>query len=344
MQWLSFLKSGAGLLAVATVALSAGAAVAAPPENTGNLDVPPVPALKPLLDIPLRDTSVCLAPDGTYYLTGTTGAPTWWTTNEGIRVWKSKDLKTWEPLGFVWTFDKDATWQKRFDGGNRRALWAPEIIYLKGTFWIAYSMNYDTGGTGLLKSTTGKVEGPYEDVKKDGPMTSGIDASLFQDDDGTVYFVWQDGRIQKMNEDMTALVGPAYILPPSNFIHVGFEGAFVFKARGRYYLSCAEANGAPPTNRYDCMVASSDKLLGPYGPRYIASTTGGHNTFFKDKQGQWWCTYFGTDTGGPFRERAALLRVRFDANGKISVASPDAGPSPASAEPATRPAAGAATP
>ena len=67
---------------------------------------------EPLFDFPVRDTCVCLGPDGTYYLTGTTGHPTWWKTNEGIRVWKSKDLKTWEPLGLVWSFVKDATWQK----------------------------------------------------------------------------------------------------------------------------------------------------------------------------------------------------------------------------------------
>ena len=335
------MKSLKPLLALAaTLALAAPTFAEEPtvPTDTGNVEVPAIPAVKPLLDLPMRDTSVTLAPDGYYYLTGTTGAPTWWTTNEGIRLWRSRDLKAWEPLGFVWTFDRDGTWQKRFDSAGRRALWAPEIFHTHGTFWIAYSLNYDTAGTGLLKSTTGKPEGPYEDVKKDGPMTSGIDASLFEDDDGTVYFVWQDGRIAPMKPDMSGLAGPEYILAPSNFVHVGFEAAQVFKAHGRYYVSCAEFNPARPENRYDCMVASSDHLLGPYGPRYIASTTGGHNTFFKDKDGQWWSTYFGNDAAAPFRERAGLLRVHFDPDGKISVVSRDAGPQPMPTPgPATRP-------
>ena len=322
------------LMLTAAVAL-AGTAFAGVPTDTGNTQVPPIPTIKPLLDIPLRDTSVTLAPDGFYYLTGTTGAPTWWTANTGIQMWKSKDLKTWEPLGFVWTFDKDATWQRRFDAAGRRAVWAPEVFCAKGTFWLAYSMNYDTAGTGLLKSTTGKPEGPYEDVHPKGPITSGIDASLFQDDDGSVWFVWQDGRIAKLNDEMTDIEGPTYFLSPSNFLHVGFEAAQVFKAHGRYYLSAADFNPGKPENRYDCMVASSDKLLGPYGPRYIASTTGGHNTFFKDKDGQWWSTYFGNDAGAPFRERAALLRVHFAKDGKIGVVSPSAGPQPV---PSTRPA------
>ncbi len=50
--------------------------------------------------MPLRDTSVCRGPDGTWYLTGT--IPPFWSYNEGIKVWQSKDMKHWEPLGMVW--------------------------------------------------------------------------------------------------------------------------------------------------------------------------------------------------------------------------------------------------
>ena len=181
--------------------------------------------LKPLFDFPLRDTCVCLGPDGVYYLTGTTGHPTWWQTNEGIRVWKSKDLKTWEPLGLVWTFAKNATWQKGKagpDGKPVRAIWAPEIHYFKGTFWLAYCVNY--GGTGVLKSTSGKAEGPYVDIKPDGPLTGEIDASLFDDDDGKVYFVWQNGKIARMKDDMTGLAEKPRLLKPANAAQVGFEG------------------------------------------------------------------------------------------------------------------------
>ena len=318
------LKRLTGLLAVAlsAAALTAGAAddpAADPAHEVGVATVPQMPTMKPLdgIDMPLRDTSVCLGPDGTYYLTGTTGAPTWWTTNDGIRVWKSADLKTWQPLGLVWSFEKDGTWQKRHDPVGRRALWAPEISYLNGDWWIAYSVNYDTAGTGLLKSTSGKPEGPYTDVKPDGPITSGIDASLFQDDDGTVYFVWQDGRLAKMNGAMTDIVGPTYLLWPTNFIHVGFEGAQVFKADGRYYLSCAEFTDFNGQKRYDGMLASSDKLLGPYGPRYIASASGGHNSYFHDKDGQWWATFFGNDKYAPFTERAGLLRMHVSDGGRM---------------------------
>lgn len=57
---------------------------------------PPLPALKPLSDSPVRDTSVCLGPDGIYYLIGTTGHPTWWNVNEG---YKNVEVKGSQKLG-----------------------------------------------------------------------------------------------------------------------------------------------------------------------------------------------------------------------------------------------------
>lgn len=274
-------------------------------------NAPGVTRLKPLFDFPVRDTCVCVAPDA-YYLTGTTGAPTWWETNEGIRIWRSTDLKKWEPLGLVWSFEKDGTWQKKVVNG-RRALWAPELHYLKGTFWLTYCLNYEGGGTGLLKSTTGKAEGPYVDVKPDGPLTNEIDASLFQDDDGTVYWVYQNGKIARMKEDMTGLAEEPRLLKPANAGQVGFEGAFIFKANGRYHLVCADF----VQDEYHCLVASSDKLMGPYGDRFLAVPHGGHNMFFRDKSGAWWSTFFGNDAHAPFRERPAILPVEFGLGSEV---------------------------
>jgi len=286
----------------------------------GTNEIPAMPALKPLFDYPVRDTSVRLGADGTYYLIGTTGHPTWWQTNEGIRMWKSKDLKTWEAMGLVWSFEKDATWQKgKTDKEGKitaRAIWAPEIHYFKGTYWIAYCVNY--GGTGVLKSQTGKPEGPYVDVKKDGPLTREIDASLFADDDGSVYLVWQNGKIAKMKDDMSGLAEEPRHLKPSNAGQVGFEAAFITKIDGRYHLICADfIKWDGKTATYDCMAAGSDKVYGPYGERYLAVPGGGHNVLFKDAGGKWWSTYFGNDPKAPFKERPAILRVEIDKENRI---------------------------
>jgi hypothetical protein len=302
-------------------------------DEYGKAKLEPLPPMEPLFDHPVRDTSICLAADGCYYLTGTSGnnagGPrdfnSWWYVNEGIRVWKSPDLKDWQPLGLVWSIEKDGTWQKEFKTHDsrgrrtprRRALWAPEIHFLKGTFWLTFSMNY--GGTGLLKSTTGKAEGPYVDVHPQGPLTDRIDASLFEDDDGSVYFVWQNGLVARMSDELTGLVEQPRLIKPANRKHVGFEGAFLFKADGRYYLSCAEFKDRGPQGQrsYDCMVASADDLSGPWSEAYLAIPHGGHNMFFQDRLGNWWATFFGNDRLAPFRERPAILRVDIDDEGRI---------------------------
>lgn len=272
-------------------------------------DRPTLPPLTPLFDYPVRDPCICLGPDGNYYLTGTTGYPTWWKTNEGIRLWRSPDLKNWTDLGLVWKIE-DGTWQKKMHG-DLRALWAPEIHYLKGTFWLTYCMNF--GGTGLLKSTTGKAEGPYVDVHPEGPLTGQIDASLFQDDDGKVYFLWQNGMIARMKDDMTGLAEKPRLLKPAHAKQVGFEGTFLTKKGDRYYLICADFIDG----QYHAMAASAEHVDGPYGPRYLAIPHGGHNMLFTDKEGNWWSTFFGSDPHAPFRERPAILQIELDSQGRI---------------------------
>jgi xylan 1,4-beta-xylosidase len=298
--------------------LTPAASIAAP--------IGPPPGQRKLFDTPLRDPSICRGPDGTYYLTGTS-EPFWGYNNEnGIRVWKSKDLTTWEPLGTVWRYGA-SPWHEQYLKA-KKPLWAPEIHYKKGTFWLTYSMpGWDgtakTSGSGLLKSTTGKPEGPYEDVQPAERLGDEIDASLFEDDDGTMYFLWHSGKIARLKPDMSGLAEPyrwlkaaatdpdpkhhsglcAGIFGKGSFDHVGFEGMFLFKANGRYYLCCSEQFGG----RYSCMVSTSTNIFGPYSARYEAIPHGGHNAFFQDGEGKWWSTYFGP----PWNQRASILRVEF---------------------------------
>ncbi len=278
-----------------------------------------LPPLEPLIDTPLRDTCILAGPDGMYYLTGTTGHPAWWMWNDGIRMYQSPDLVNWELMdqpgdddGLIWNLETEGTWANRWVDGYR-AVWAPELRYINGNYWIAYCMNWPGGGTGLLKSSTGLPEGPYVDVKIDGPLTGEIDASLFQDDDGTVYFVWQNGKIWQMNEQMDGFVGNWQLLQPSNNHQVGFEGAFIHKINGRYYLGAA----AYDTGCYDFAMASSDSLFGSYGNRYIAVPHGGHNVLFYDADGQMYSTFFGSDGTSPIYERASFLPVKMDENGYV---------------------------
>lgn len=289
----------------------------------------------------VRDPFILNAPDGYYYMVGTTekssfpqGIPVsenangWW-YNDGIPLWRSPDLVHWETMGYVWSLDKDATWAKEYkfsphtatdDGSPVRAVWAPEIHYMKGTYWIVYSMNYD--GLGILKSTTGRPEGPYEDIKKDGPFPGGIDVHLFEDTDGTVYYLTDGYNIARMKSDMSGLAEAPKELdfspaPP------WAEGVSMMKVGDRYVWygagnSIVMINGKEERT-YDCYSATSESVYGIYSGRYRAIPYAGHNNIFQDKGGHFWSTQFHPQ---PFMAKAlepAILPVEISDNGIISV-------------------------
>jgi hypothetical protein len=292
-------------------------------ENSGT----PLPQLKPLFDYGVRDTSITLGADGNYYLTGTTGAPDIWGVTSNLQLWKSPDLKRWTTVierprarSVVWSIDRDGSWERPVnlrDGAPFRPLWAPEVHFLKGTYWLTYCV--PNRGAGLLKSASGKPEGPYvKAFSDDRPIADGIDASLFEDADGKVYFLYAGGRIARVRDDMTGLAEPFRLLAPSEGApYVGFEGVFLFKANGKYYLSAADFTFGD----YHCYIAMADGIYGPYSPRYLAVPHGGHNVFFKDQQDNWWSTFFGNDVHAPFRDRPAALRVQFTSDGRVQVMS-----------------------
>ncbi|WP_319503319.1 family 43 glycosylhydrolase [uncultured Draconibacterium sp.] len=305
-------------------------------ENAIDSIEPPVPVIKPLFKYHLRDVAVCKGPNGKFYLTGTTDDN--WGVADGIRVWESSDLKDWKLIGedgFVWTFDKNASNEaqrkiKVSKGRLVRGIWAPEIHYINNNFWITYSVSGGYG-SGLLKSISGKPEGPYEDVKKDAAMVKGIDATLFKDVDGTVWYIWGPGNMKKLKPDMMGFADDADPVFPKDASgkEVGYEGVNMYYRNGIYYLMAAEWNEEGPNKghafgntdinrrtadgRYDCMIAMSENITGPYSKSYIAIPHGGHNLIFDDFTGNTWATLFGNDeAAAQFRENPAIVQMQFD--------------------------------
>ncbi len=293
-----------------------------------------LPPIKPIIDMRIRDTVICTGGDGNYYLTGSTGDDIW-AFNDGIELWRSPDLKNWSYVGLVWETMKDGTWEKQprdLHGKPTVTIWAPEIHYVNGNYFIVLSMA--PGGISLLKSTTGKAQGPYVNAVPGGaPLRGGgIDATLFQDDDGAVYFTSGGGNsISRMKDDMSGFAETRAVKlenPDHDPTHhakkcfargmndFGHEGTVLFKANGKYYHGAVDDY----EGRYSSCVAMSDTIWGPYKMRHETMPTGGGTNFFKDKQGGWWGTYFGNDYQAPWREMPGLVKVEFAPDGKIKVA------------------------
>jgi beta-xylosidase len=322
----------------------------------------PSVVVAPLLDVPMRDTSICRGPDDAYYLTGTLGPD--FDNAKQIRVWQSKDLKSWKELGVAWDIEKDvhksgrSTWQTYWqmplgpeDKPMARGITAPEIHYFRDTFWICFSINQC--GTALLKSTSGKAEGPYADR---GRITArGGDPSIFVDDppssgdsgvagDGKVYWLLDGGWIARMKDDLTGLAeaprllspapdptfdlkggrardeGPRY---PDHPRQIGRRGAFMFKSDGRYFLTGADYNGRIGTACDDTWIAWADNINGPYSERHLMVPHGGGITVFtgpattavKNPDGKepLYATFFGNDRAAIFRDRPGIVPLKWTA-------------------------------
>lgn len=306
---------------------------AAPVGNTA-LTVPS--AVVPVMDYWMRDTYVMTGPDGYYYMTGTTATPGrvfpsgrvhCWDYNDGLYMWRSKDLKQWEPMGLIWSFDKDAAeWQRKGApvkpgalSPNKdpldsfyRAVWAPELHYIKSKRkWLMVACMNGGLGSFVLESSSGKPEGPYRNIAGNAgkAIFPDIDLSLFEDDNGDVYLVGHNHFIAKMKNDLSNLAEPFRKLVETPYNPEPYiEGVYLVKNAGKYQLlqtiwSVEKKDGSFTYLRddkkdlnslysYDVVVAESDHIYGPYGPRYAAILQGGHNNVFRDKNGDWWSTTF----------------------------------------------------
>lgn len=312
--------------------------------------------IQPLFNSWLRDTRVTIGHDGAYYLTGTTLSPGEIEAgrfNEGIRLWRSEDLQTWEDLGLVWSVEEEGgplAMLPVYENGAgtvyspeafrrdvlprlsppegeqpilvRRCIWAPELNWLprRGEYVLSFCINTNVAvppeqwthhglfaGNYFLKTESGDPRGPWKLIREE-PMTDHIDGTIFEENDGAVWFIWQHGRMARFTNDLHAfdLISNPWQTPwnpePTR------EGPFVVKHDGRYHLfltvlsrrqpdgrvTYAESgHGGPNSFSYDLLQASSDRLTGPYGPRSLVALGVGHGHPLRDREGNWWLGCFG---------------------------------------------------
>jgi beta-xylosidase len=312
--------------------------------------------LVPLFDLPMADVSVCRGGDEAWYLTGTVagksqesgvrgqepGHPTLDTrhsppdfeNNDGIYLWRSTDLDTWTPLGKVWDIEKEGSaWAKqyRIPGDNPvrtdfcRGVTAPEIHFINGAYYLAYSMN--GRGTGLLKSKTGKAEGPYEDVGRITAM--GESPSLYADAAaGTKYWLWGKGlQIAALTADGTSVEpGHARDLFPDIFLPKGstaahnslgmrdVTGPFLFDyfdaevKRVRRALAFSAVTHTWQRANRDAVVAVADQLDGIWkGGASRLIPHGGQTTVFPGPGGEMFATFWGADPSAVWRDRPGIV-------------------------------------
>jgi len=176
----------------------------------------------------------------------------------GVPVMHSKDLVHWRQIGYCLTRKSQLPLNKvRASGG----IYAPTLRYHNGTFYMV-TTNVDGGGNFYV--TASNPAGPWsEPVWLD---SSGMDPSLFFDDDGKAYYTRHEGQGDGYIAQATLDLKTGKLEGPLKKIWGGTggiwaEGPHLYKINGKYFLMISEGGTA-----YDhrVTVARSDSPWGPF--------------------------------------------------------------------------------
>lgn len=209
----------------------------------------------------------------TYYVVSTSNnAP------DAGPIVRSKDLRSWEPAGFLFPRGRRPAWQdadaERFD------LWAPEIHRVGRKFVAYYTARDRTGHLVIGAASARRPEGPWTDLGRpliQDPRVGLIDAHQFFDRSaGKRYIYWKkDGNqphirekttiyVSELSADGLSLVGPRreVLENDQEWEDDLVEGPWVVKRGGWYYVFYSGNNYTTP--RYGMSVARARSPLGPF--------------------------------------------------------------------------------
>jgi beta-xylosidase len=269
------------------------------------------------------DPAMIRGKDGYWYAYGTQN-PVFQTKGEDgermLPILRSADMTHWDYAGEVFTPETKPAWHQ----GSR--LWAPDIRYVNGSYYLYYSV---PGRANLGLATAPTPTGPWTDAGAVLPSPSGcptgnIDQAQFTDTDGTPYLYWGSYDticVARMNADLTRTQGE--VTPVARGRRV--EGGFVVKRDGYYYLFYSDAGCCDGAySGYQVKAGRSTSPKGPFvddegvdlmaltskgaivaganGNRWIGP---GHNALQTDLSGQDWLVYHGIPSDNPDLKPAA---------------------------------------
>lgn len=254
------------------------------------------------------DPSICRAGDD-YYIVNSS-----FSYYPGLPLFHSKDLLNWELIGYA----MDRPDQLNLDSsGISRGLYAPSIHYHDGLFYIVCT---EVTRLGNFVITAKDPRGPWSDPVR-LPEVNGIDPSLYFDDSGKSYIVFNsippnnisqhpghrtirmfefDPKELKVKGEEKLLVNGGTDMAKKP---VWIEGPHILKKDGWYYMICAEGgtgynhsevvfrSQSPegPWISYEKNPILTQRHLDPARPDPV--TTAGHADMVEGPDGKWWAVF-----------------------------------------------------
>jgi arabinan endo-1,5-alpha-L-arabinosidase len=200
-------------------------------------------------------------------------------TGKGVSVKTSKDKINWKRAGSIFPQDKLPKWHKSDIPEQDGSLWAPDIYFHDGKYYLYYSvsawMNFNSS-VGLATNTTldstqssyhWEDQGQIISYKNGGEKVNVIDPNVFKDKDGKLwlfYGSYQAGlRLVELNpktgkliKDTPDIITITKSLGEGVFVINGPEYYYIFASRG---ICC---KGMQST--YQVVIGRSRNVEGPY--------------------------------------------------------------------------------
>ncbi|NQV31250.1 MAG: family 43 glycosylhydrolase [Phycisphaeraceae bacterium] len=275
-----------------------------------------VARMQPRLDKMLVSPSVTVGHDGQYYMVGSNSS--WQAPIADCRVtlWRSRDLKTWTPMGDILSYAEDLINESFLD--RSVPILSAELMYSQSRtkYYLVFTTLETSAKTWLFHSISDKPDGPFVNVT-DSFMVEGVDGFLYEEDE-ILYLMWSNGKIAQLNQKVTELTGPVHQLVTEDGLPLGTEGMCLVKSGKHYIWTAAEWHGARTLSRtYDLVAAVSESLFGPYKSKQFVMPHAGHSTLFQDDKHQWVAVFSGHDKTAPFRNRPGIMRLDIDSHGTV---------------------------
>lgn len=254
--------------------------------------------------------------DGTLYLYGSydIAAKQEYCSNM-YHVFSSKGFDEFTDCGVSFSVDMIPWAESKY-------LYAPDCIERNRKYYLFFCMS--DGSEGVAVSN--KPEGPFKNpVPVKGTDKTGIDPTVFADDDGQVYYYWGQFNLRgaKMNDDMCSFDMSTYtdgILTEEE--HGFHEGASICKHDGKYYMLYTDTSRGKAT----CLsYAVSCSPLGPFVKGGVVIDNEGCDPNTWNNHGSlcqigndWYVFYHRSTHNSKYSRRVCVEKIEFDGNGHIN--------------------------
>ncbi len=260
------------------------------------------------------DPSICTNGNGDYYLVNSSFG-----YFPGIPIFHSQDLVNWEQIGNVLNRDSQMADMEGL-GVCTDGIFASSIAYNPDNETY-YVITTSVSGQGNFFVKAKDPAGPWSE-RISLPHISGIDPSLFFDDDGKAYIVVNsdpDGeseygghkaiRLYEFDVDTETTSENGIVLvnkgfrPETNPIWI--EGPHLYKIDGKYFLMAAQGGSGEGHSEviFSCdevdgeyVAYSKNPILSQYGlddTRQDMITSTGHADIIQIEDGSWWAVFLG---------------------------------------------------